>query len=45
MKYIIQVVVPILIIAVLLITLGSFKRSSTITTEEQEKIDSYVNIE
>lgn len=37
--------VPILLIAVLLITLGSFKRSSTITSEEQEKIDYHVNVE
>ncbi|MFJ1118763.1 CapE family protein [Bacillus thuringiensis] len=35
--------IPIVVIAVLLITLGSFKRSSTITPEEQEKIDKYVN--
>ncbi|WP_255294560.1 CapE family protein [Bacillus cereus] len=44
-KNTIKWLVPILVIAVLLITLGSFKRSSTITSEEQEKIDYYVNVE
>ncbi|HFK1497466.1 TPA: capsule biosynthesis protein CapE [Bacillus paranthracis] len=34
-------IMPIVIVGALLVTMGTFKRSETLTTDEQKKIDSY----
>ncbi|MFV5894562.1 MULTISPECIES: capsule biosynthesis protein CapE [unclassified Bacillus cereus group] len=34
-------IMPILIVGALLVTLGTFKRSQTLTTDEQKKLNDY----
>ncbi|EEL84593.1 hypothetical protein bcere0029_56810 [Bacillus cereus AH1272] len=34
-------IMPIIIVGALLVTMGAFKRSETLTTDEQKKIDNY----
>lgn len=34
-------IMPILIVSALLVAMGIFKRSETLTTDEQKKIDNY----
>ncbi|MED3324672.1 CapE family protein [Bacillus thuringiensis] len=36
-------IIPIIIVGALLMTLGIFKRSETLTTDEQKKIDTYIH--
>ncbi|AAM26218.1 MULTISPECIES: capsule biosynthesis protein CapE [Bacillus] len=35
-------IMPILIVGLLLVTMGTFKRSETLTTDEQKKISDYL---
>ena len=38
-------IIPVILIAVLLITMNTFKRSETLTPDEQEKIEQYTNFQ
>ncbi|MFD6441903.1 CapE family protein [Peribacillus sp. NPDC060186] len=38
-------VIPVILIAGLLVTMNTFKRSETLTPDEQKKIEQYTNIQ
>ncbi|MFF2457906.1 MULTISPECIES: CapE family protein [Peribacillus] len=38
-------VIPVFLIAALLVTMNTFKRTETLTPEEQQKIEQYTTIE
>lgn len=44
-KKVVSWIIPVVLIAVLLVTMNTFKRSETLTPEEQKKIEQYTNIQ
>lgn len=44
-KKVVSWAMPVILIAALLFTMNTFKRSETLTPEEQKKIEQYTNIQ